>query len=266
MIILRKGKLVFDKDYQNCVKITRKTFHVFYTIYCHFLKLTLQIKDELAQETKTKIDGKFNKAFLLLLNRSIQHAESIMLLTERGLYGDAFALYRNIISDSDMICYLHFRPELIDKFLAEKQDTYQINNDFKNFFSDRVLQIELKKRGLKSTANIFHLFSKASHASAFGAQLYSRRSSKDKDKFNLKYGPGLERERALIVLFITMLVHKDFASIILWHRKENHLDIRSSFWINILEKIEKMDKDIQKLRYLTVTALDKMETNRTNEK
>jgi len=266
MIILNKGKLVFDKEYKKSVKTTRKTFHALYTIYCHFLKVNLQIKDELTQEITDKIDRKFSKAFLILLNRSIQHTESIMLLTERGLYGDAFVLYRNIISDSDMMCYLHFKPELIDNFLNEKQDTYQKDSVFKNQFNDHVLRTELEKQGMKSTTNIFNLFSKASHASAFGAQLYSRRAKNDNNKFYLKYGPGLERERALIILFFTMLMHKDFANIILWHRKENHLNTSSKFWINISKQIEKMDKDIQKISCLTTTALDKMEIKRKDTK
>lgn len=266
MTFLKRGKLVFDKDYQSNVNITRKTFHPLYHIYSYFLKLSLQIKDGLIEEIKSKVDSKFNKAFLVLLNRSIQHTESIVLLTERGLYGDAFALYRNIISDSDMICYLHFKPELIDKFLTEGQDTYQKNTgDFKNLFSDRALRIELEKRGIKSTANIFSLFSKASHASAFGAQLYSRRANDNDDMFYLKYGPSLERERALIILFITMLIHKDFVSLILWHRREKDLDSCSSFWINISKKMDRMDKDIQKLKSLTETALDEM-TNKRKKK
>lgn len=266
MIISSRGKLIFDKDYQKSVKITRKTFHALYTTYCYFLKLVLQIKDELVQESKTKIDNEFNEACLILLNRSIQHTESIMLLTERGLYGDAFALYRNIVSDSDMICYLHFKPELISQFLNEKQDTYQKRVDFKNLFSDKTLRAELKKRGIKSTSNIFNLFSKASHASAFGAQLFSRRSGKNKNMFYLKYGPGLERERALIILFITMLTHKDYASIILWHRKEIGLNVGSRSWIDISNKIDKLDKDILKLRGLAVNALNVIEGKRNGGK
>jgi hypothetical protein len=258
-----KGVLLFDKDYRNSVKINRETFHAFYGVYCHFLKLILNVKDEIIKETEIKVDGKFNKAFLVLLNRSIQHTESIMLLAERGLYGDAFGLYRNIISDSNMFYYLHFKPELIDDFLSESQDSYQMKDgEFKKQFSEYAIATELKTRGVKSTGNIFNLFSKAAHASAYGAQLYSRRSTDSQDLFHLKYGPQLERERSLIVLFITMQTHKDTLNGLLWHREERHLDVTSNFWATTFNDAMKMDKDITKLTTLTMDALDKMSGRR----
>lgn len=260
------GKLLFDNKYNESVKISRETFHALYSIYNHFLGLILELKEEIIREYKASVDAEFNLVFLQILNRTIQHTESIILLTERGLYGDAFALYRNILSDSNMFYYLHFKPELIDMFFSENEESYQAkNSDFKKNFSEYAIATELKNRGVSSTKNIFDLFSKAAHTSAFGAQLYSRRSSNNQDRFHLKYGPGLERERAMIILFITMQIHKDLINGIIWHRMENKLDVSSGFWLNILEKIGKMDHDISKLTSITTSLLDELEKNRTKK-
>jgi hypothetical protein len=83
---------IFKKQKNQSIKLTRETFNKFYELYYESLMPILEVKDFLIQEVKEDYDKNFNKAFLVLLSKTIQHIESIFILNENGLYGDAFVI------------------------------------------------------------------------------------------------------------------------------------------------------------------------------
>lgn len=189
---------------------------MFYPIYWEGLNILKDALDLLLKETKEALD-EYANALFILYNRAIQHLESIRVLTEAGLYGDAFAVSRNLTSDVSMIQYLKHKPELIQQFLTEKQETYQDKkNDFAENFSERAIHNTLTENGVQPFKTSFQLLSKASHASAFGSQLYGK-YGKD-GKYYLKYGPGYEDMKALALFGIISGGHYDLLDNILIYR------------------------------------------------
>ena len=159
----------------------------------------LNTVDILIKEVEYKKDFLFNKAALLLLSRSIQHSESILLLTENGLYGDSWIITRSIFSDMNMFQYLHLCPELIKMFLEESANEYQSNKEFRKLFSETTVRKKIESRGMSPFKDTFDKMSKTAHASSWGAQLYGTRANK-KSQYHFKYGPGFETEKALAIL------------------------------------------------------------------
>lgn len=246
----------FKKKKSKSVDLTRKTFKQFYPIYEEGLNTLLKAVDILIKETENNKDSLFNKAALLLLSRSIQHSESVLLLTENGLYGDTWVIIRSIFSDMNMFQYLHLRPELIKMFLEESANDYQSNKEFNKSFSETAIRKELESHGMSSFKNIFDKMSKTAHASSWGAQLYGTRASK-KNQYHFKYGPGFETEKALAILSGIVSSHYDYLNLILLHRYHNKLDIDSSKWEKIKEETLKLEEEVRKFSNIGILVLFK---------
>lgn len=237
--LIVRGKLGFDKDYQRTLRTTRRTFFPFYSLHSESLKEVLRVKDELISDMQKGYDKDFNEAALLLLSRSIQHFESIFLLTERGLYGDAFTLLRSVMSDMNMFYYLHFNPHLISDFIKESDVDYQSDKNFRSNFNEGAIEKDLEARGVKSIKKSFQILSKTAHASAWGTQLYGTEGKivNGRQQFHAKYGPGFETKKALVLFSIMVSSHWDYLNMILWHRYHNKLDINSKFWMSIRHRV-----------------------------
>ncbi len=262
-----QGKLIFDKIYHQIQRESRETFFPFYGLHSESLKEILAVKDELIKEFEKGYDKEFNKALLLLLSRSIQHIESIFLLTERGLYGDAFILLRGVLSDINMIYYLHFNPHLVSGFIKESDTSYQQDSDFKKSFSEAAIDYDLKKHGVKSIKDSFQKLSKAAHASAWGAQFYGTagKSGTERQKFFVKYGPGFEAKKILALFGMTVSAHWDFLNIILWHRYHKNLDIDSVFWMDIRNRVRQLKPKILSLSKLGEELLIEFDTEKEHD-
>jgi 8-oxo-dGTP diphosphatase len=251
-----QGKRIvdFEEKKNKSVRLTQRTFKQFYPIYEESLSTLLRVVDILIKEVEYNKDSLFNKATLLLLSRSIQHLESILLLTENGLYGDAWVIARGVLSDMSMLYYLHFRPELIEMFLKEEGDDYQLNKRFRKLFNETVIQEELQQHGLSSPQDSFQKISKAAHASSWGAQFYGTRAEK-KGQYHLKYGPGFETEKALAILAAIISAHWDYLNTILWHRHHNKLDISSPEWEKIKDDVLKLEIEVTKFSTIGMSVL-----------
>jgi len=207
----------FEKTEEEVIKKTKETFKMFYPIYWSGLK-TLKTAVKLLIEENTVSENRYVTALLLLINRSIQHLESMRLLTERGLYGDAFVLSRSLMSNVAMAQYLKYKPELVEDFLKESRDDYQDKKSgFSTKFSEAAIHKVLTDNGVQPFSNSFQVLSKTAHASAFGAQLYGSRGSKDQ-QYHFKYGPGYETEKALAIISIISAGHYDLLDNILVYR------------------------------------------------
>lgn len=191
----------------------------------------------------------------MLINRALQHIESIRVLTERGLYGDSFVLVRSLMSDVSMIQYLHFHPELLDLFLTEKQDDYQNNKNFKKAFNETTIEKELVDKGLPPFSLSFQALSKASHASSFGSQLYGSKGEKS-SQYYLNYGPKFQPEKALILLDIAAGSFYDLITLVLWHRFHTKEKIDNEGWEKVKVDLEKLKKDVKILANVTLDLVN----------
>ncbi len=249
-----KNKTIFARKRQKSIYLTKKTFPQFYPIYNDSLSLVLSVVDLLTKEIEEKKDEKFNKATLFLLSRSIQHLETIIVLTENGLYGDAYIILRGVLSDMSMMYYLHFRQDLLDMFLNEKSDDYQQNKKFKELFNEGAIEKYLASKDMPSIRESFQKISKAAHASSWGVQFYGT-EGKIKHQYNLKYGPGFESKKALAMLSMIESAHWDYLNIILWHRYHSNLDITSNSWEEIKKQVRKLKKAVLKFNAISMNML-----------
>lgn len=249
-----KNKTFFARKRQKSIYLTKSTFRQFYPIYNDSLKILLDVVDLLIKEVEQKKDEKFNKATLFLLSRSIQHIETIVVLTENGLYGDAWATLRGVLSDMNMMYYLHFRQDLLDMFLNETSNDYQLNKKFKELFSEGVIERYLTSKGMPSIRESFQKISKAAHASSWGVQFYGT-EGKVKHQYNLKYGPGFESKKALVMLTMIESAHWDYLNTILWHRYYSNMDIQSSHWEEVKKQTRELKKAVLKFNAISMSIL-----------
>lgn len=247
-LILESGcSTYFTRNRYWNIAITKRQLKAFYPIYNESIKALLEVIDLLITEAREGVDEQFNKATLILLSRSVQHFESIVVLTENGLYGDAMALSRNILSDMLMFSYLHLHPELIDLFLKEKSGDYKSNKKFKEAFSESKMIEEMEKRGGSALSKeSFSKISKALHASSWGIQYYARESSTGLTH-HLKYGPGYEFKKSLMMLAIILSGPWDYLTMIISHREIDKLDVSSENWKRIKKKINQLEKPVKRL-------------------
>ncbi len=243
------GSRNFDEKEIKIVDLTKNALRIAYTTYWSGLNLLKDVINLLIDDASNCPDGnrkKYSTAYLLLINRSIQHIESIRLLNERGLYGDSFVLIRSLMSDLSMMQYLHFHPELLDLFLTEKQEDYQINKDFKKAFSENTIENDLISRGVQPFGSAFQMLSKASHASSFGSQLYGSLGEKE-GQYHLNYGPKFQPEKSLMIMDLVTSSHYDLINNVLWHRYHSDEDIDTDGWNKIKENLRDLKRRVETL-------------------
>lgn len=243
------GSRNFEEKEEKIVELTQNAVRLVYPIYWEGLNLLKDVINLLIEDTTKSEDGgakKYSMAYLLLINRSIQHIESIRLLTERGLYGDNFVLMRSLMSDLSMMQYLHFHPELLDLFLNEKQEDYQTNKEFKKAFSESAVENDLVARGITPFSTAFQTLSKASHASSFGSQLYGSRGEQD-GQYHLNYGPKFQPEKALMLMDLITSSHYDLINNVLWHRHHAKEVLDTEEWDRIKTDLRGLKKRVDTL-------------------
>lgn len=235
----------FEEEEERIVGLTKDMLNIAYQIYPFGVNLIKDIINLLIEDTihETGERKKYGVSYLLLLNRSIQHIESMRLLTERGFYGDSFLILRSFMSDLSMMQYLHFHPELLDLFLNEKREDYQESKEFKKAFSEGVVEGDLVGRGITPFGSTFQMLSKVSHASSFGSQLYGS-SGKQKSEYHLNYGPKYEPEKALMLMDIIISGYYDLATNILWHRYHAKEEISTDAWAKIKKDLKEFKNKI----------------------
>ena len=247
------GSRNFEEKEAKIVDLTKNALGIAYATYWSGLNLLKDVVNLLIDDVTNCSDGdrkKYSTAYLLLINRSIQHIESIRLLTERGLYGDSFVLLRGLMSDLSMMQYLHFHSELLDLFLSEKQEDYQTNKEFKRAFSESVVENDLVGRGVRPFGSAFQMLSKASHASSFGSQLYGSRGEKE-GQYHLNYGPMFQPEKALMLMDLVASSHYDLINNVLWHRYHSGEDLDTDGWNKVKDELRVLKK---RVKTLTVAA------------
>ena len=246
------GSADFEKAEEEIIKKTKDTFQLFYPVYWSGLKtlkeaIRLLIAENLASENK------YVTALLVLANRSIQHLESMRILTERGLYGDAFVLSRSLMSNVAMIQYLRYKPEFVEDFLKETRESYQDKKSgFSTKFSETAIHKVLTEAGVAPFRNSFEVLSKTVHASAFGAQLYGSRGAKG-DQYHLKYGPGFESEKALALLAITSAGHFDLLDNVLAYRCRQD---STPEWERVLAETNALEDQVEIFSQSAVAVMD----------
>lgn len=234
----------FENEEKRITKLTKSTLNIIYPIYWSGLNLIKDVIELLIKETADckESTGQYNLAYLMLLNRSVQHIESIRLLTERGLYGDGFFLLRGVMSDLSMMTYLHYHEELLGLFLSEQKEDYQKNQSFKEAFKESAIEKDLTGRGMKPFSSSFQILSKTSHSSAFGSQLYGSRGEGKNYHFN--YGPKYQAEKSIILMDIITSSYYDLVANVLWHRNDNKEEINTNGWKNVRIKLSKLKGQI----------------------
>lgn len=243
------GSRDFEEKEIKIVNLTKNALGIAYATYWSGLGLLKDVINLLINDATNCPDGlrkKYSMAYLLLINRSIQHIESTRLLNERGLYGDSFVLIRSLMSDLSMIQYLHFHPELLDLFLSEKQEDYQTNRDFKKAFSENVIEDDLVSRGVKPFDTAFQMLSKASHASSFGSQFYGSRGEKE-GQYHMNYGPKFQPEKALMIMDLVASSHYDLINNVLWHRFHSGEDIDTDSWNKVKKDLRNLKRRVETL-------------------
>lgn len=244
------GSRKFEEEERKILGLTKNAIQKVYPIYWFGLNLIKDVINLLIDDindTTNCIDDnkkKCSTAYLLLINRSIQHIESVRLLTERGIYGDSFVLIRSLMSDLSMMQYLHFHPELLDFFLNEKREDYQTNKKFKKSFSESVIENDLVNRGVKPFGSTFQVLSKASHSSSFGSQLYGSRGGKE-GQYHLNYGPRFQPEKALMLIDLITSGYYDLVANVLWHRYNFGEDVSTDGWKRVKNNLQILKNKIE---------------------
>ncbi|MFH1402311.1 MAG: DUF5677 domain-containing protein [Patescibacteria group bacterium] len=249
----------FEEKEKKIVSLTKNALELAYPVYWHGLNLIKDVVNLLIGDVLdvTCASKNYSQAFLTLINRSIQHIESIRILVESGLYGDCFVLNRSLMSDISMIQYLHYHPELLELFLKEGQDDYQKNKDFKKAFNETAIENELVKNGLTPFGSAFQMLSKASHASSFGAQLYGSKGNK-KGVYYMNYGPKFQPEKAILLIDLAIGSYYDFINIVLWHRYHAKEEINTDNWEKIKIDLRKLKKEVEIFSEATIKTVSIM--------
>lgn len=263
------GSRNFEEKGEKIVELTKSSVQIAYPIYWEGLNLVKDVINLLIDDVTNYLDGnrkKYSIAYLMLINRSLQHIESTCLLTERGLYGDSSVIIRSLMSDFSMMQYLHFHPELLDLFLDEKQEDYQTNNKgFKKFFSESTIENDLVSKGVTPFGSTFQMLSKASHASAFGSQLYGSRGEKD-GQYHLNYGPKFQPEKALMFIDLVASSHYDLVTNVLWHRFHAKEEIDTEAWNKVKDDLRKLKERVEVLTDATKETIKVLWPEFTKEK
>ncbi|MFA5831378.1 MAG: hypothetical protein WC878_06110 [Candidatus Paceibacterota bacterium] len=262
------GPRNFEEAEQEILALTKNAVGIAYPIYWDGLNLLKDVINLLAEETTKSMsesEKKYSKAYLMLINRAIQHTESARLLTERGLYGDSFVLTRSLMSDLSMMQYLHFHPNLLDLFLDEKQEDYQKNKEFKTAFNETAIEKDLVGRGVKSFASAFQTLSKASHASSFGSQLYGSMGKK-RGQYHLNYGPKFQPEKTLMLMDMFVSSYCDLINNVLWHRYHSKTEIDTDDWRKIKTKLSKLTQNEKIFTEATGKTIKALYPNFENQK
>jgi len=247
MSIEPSGTRDFESKEAEILDLTKKTFQLAYPIYWSGLRILKDAVDLLIKEYAASPDTekpKYKLVLLMLVNRAIQHLESMRLLVERGLYGDAFVLTRSVMSDLSMVSYLSFHPELHDLFLKESEKDYQENKAFKKAFNEGEIERELTKKGMQTADNAFRILSKTSHASAFGSQLFGYRPSRG-NKYHFNYGPKFDAEKGLLLMFVIASGHYDFIVQILAHIEGLENGILPPEWNGVAARTLELESQVQ---------------------
>ncbi len=92
------------------------------------------------------------------------------------------------------------------------------------------------------------MLSKASHASAFGSQLYGSRGEKD-GQYHLNYGPKFQPEKALILMDLVASSHYDLVNNILWHRYHAKEEIETDAWNKVKDNLRKLKSKVEVLTH-----------------
>lgn len=254
------AKKQFIDDEARAKELVQSSLARAYSIYWSGVELILEVVSLLTGEEEavgndSKPDNQYSKAYLVLIGRSIQHAESIRILVEHGLYGDCFPIMRNILSNLNMMQYLHNHPELLDLFLSETQEDYQSNKEFRNTFSESAVEGDLVKRGWRPISAAFQMLSKTSHASYFGAQLYWTEDYKS-GKHHLKYGPRYEPKKALLLTDFFSGVHSDHLDMIIRHKRDLKESLNDRKWHEVRREADRLSREVRNLWHSTQIALN----------
>ena len=129
---------------------------------------------------------------------------------------------------------LHFRLEL----------PYQTNKEFKKAFSESAVEDDLVGRGVHPFGSAFRMLSKASHASAFGSQLYGSRGEKD-GQYHLNYGPKFQPEKALMLIDLVTSSNYDLVTNVLWHRYHAKEEIETDAWNKVKDDLRKLKDKVE---------------------
>jgi hypothetical protein len=242
------------------IGLTKKVAGGAYPSYHLGSKIIKDVVKLLVEEVNSSSSSKkkkYGQAYLILINRSIQHIESIRILTERGLYGDSFVLSRSFRSDLSMIQYLHFCPDLLDLYLNENREDYQNNKDFKNAFSESAIDKKLVSMGVNTSYSEFQVLSKALHASSFGSQLYCFRGE-EKGQYYLSYGPKFQPEKALLLMRLVACSYYYLIGLILWHWCQADEYLETENWNKIKSDLGKLKKASEKYSEFSLEELNKL--------
>lgn len=252
------GGINFEEIEGEIVEKTKDIFELFYPVYWSGLE-ALKKAIRLLLEENLISENRYVTALLVLVSSSIQHLESMRVLTERGLYGDAFVLSRSLMSNVAMIQYLKYKPELIEDFLKESKEDYQDRKSgFSANFSESAIHKVLTDAGVPPFRNSFEVLSKTAHASAFGSQLYGSRGSKG-GQYHLKYGPGYETEKALALFAIIGAGHFDMLDNILMYRTQQE---PTKDWKEVLNDTNELEANVNIFSASAVGVMEELQKNR----
>ena len=230
---MRLDKINIKAKIASSRKLTKKATKRTFSFYRRGRKLLLYLAQYLIDKRNNSDDQKYEEAALHLINKLFQHGESVKLLVETGLYGDAMTIMRSVISSMNMLYYLHYQPKFIDDFLKETKDSYQENSSFKSKFNESEINKCLVRHDMPSGQEAFNLMSKGTHASAYGGQLFC---SVHGNNAHMKYAPGFEASKLAAFTSILVAFHWDIVTIMLWHRHSNSLSLAEKEWRSIIRR------------------------------
>ena len=137
-----------------------------------------------------------------------------------GYYGNIAVLIRTFINYLNMAIYIHHHPEDVDLLLKESRDDFIINPIYKKKFHEFNLRKELSSLGYKSFSSMPDVFSKVTHGSLWGAQVFGHKEIKTKEgEYELNYSPRYSNLQSSSFLPIIIVWPIDFATYFMIHVK-----------------------------------------------
>ena len=160
----------FDKDRQGISDTWKEWFSQEIELFDLVLSFFAYFLEKLR---KKKEVSRFDEALLILASKMISDAQGARLSIENGWTGTAMGVSRMFWSAHNMIMFLAYYPEYLEEWFSEKHDTYQVDREFQKLFAEGNISKKLAEKGFELDKLSFQILSKGSHASYWGAQIYT---------------------------------------------------------------------------------------------
>lgn len=181
--------------------------------------------------------------FFLFANRMIVDTQSSRLLAEKGLYGSGYSITAVMLRSITMYASLMADKTRLEAFWNEKDNTYQIDQNFFNSFKESAVRNLAKSKFGQDSFNKSE-FEKLLHGSCYAIRKYYSRkqiSADGKSEPILMFGGFTQESKAKAIKSISGAVILDFLGIFFTdYQEKNRTDLTDleSYYHTIIKRVK----------------------------